>query len=79
LFADASSYSFARRNDNEGKWHGIPPNKPPPAWAWVAGALAYLMEDREIAVNINLPLNLFYKNEHLQKNAAAAAVDAAPA
>ena len=31
--ADASSYSFARRNDNAGKWQGIPPNKPPPAWA----------------------------------------------
>lgn len=30
---DAGSYSFARRNDNAGKWQGIPPNKPPPAWA----------------------------------------------
>ena len=24
---NASSYSFARKNDNNGKWQGIPPNK----------------------------------------------------
>ena len=24
---NASSWSFARRNDNAGKWQGIPPNK----------------------------------------------------
>jgi len=30
---DANSWNFARRNNNEGKWQGIPPNKPPPAWA----------------------------------------------
>jgi len=24
---NASSWNFARRNDNAGKWQGIPPNK----------------------------------------------------
>eukprot|EP00285_Hemiselmis_virescens_P005973 CAMPEP_0173390452 /NCGR_PEP_ID=MMETSP1356-20130122/14938_1 /TAXON_ID=77927 ORGANISM="Hemiselmis virescens, Strain PCC157" /NCGR_SAMPLE_ID=MMETSP1356 /ASSEMBLY_ACC=CAM_ASM_000847 /LENGTH=63 /DNA_ID=CAMNT_0014347849 /DNA_START=12 /DNA_END=203 /DNA_ORIENTATION=+ len=27
---NASSYSFARRNNNNGKWQGIPKNEPPP-------------------------------------------------
>eukprot|EP00960_Hanusia_phi_P076062 768510-Hanusia_phi.AAC.2 len=33
MLQDANSWNFARRNNNEGKWQGIPPNKPPPAWA----------------------------------------------